>query len=275
MLGLALQLDVHCLISHRLALLDVCPNRLALRPDAQTFPPRDIPACLPAGRPDIYMRGSWNRWSHRECLVPAKMVPAQRGGIGFLKTTVQVGFGPSFVFYFIVFLGGYQQILALFDPLVCRGRACSVEVRVATHTMPRLVAVTIHCAVHVPFVSCAIDVPHSPLRSTNRVPSQVPEDAHVMDLVFSDSGAMVGGFYDNNGGGSCLYFRFFLAARRSTEVGAGHLQAARTDVGGLRNACVSSDAQRVLAACCAACCHAPSYTGPGACLYGVLHKCYM
>lgn len=27
---------------------------------------------------------------------------------------------------------------------------------------------------------------------------QVPEDAHVMDLVFSDTGEQVGGFYDNN-----------------------------------------------------------------------------
>lgn len=42
------------------------------------------------GRPDIYMRGSWNRWNHSECLVPTHLEPAMRGNIGFLKTTVQV-----------------------------------------------------------------------------------------------------------------------------------------------------------------------------------------
>ena len=30
--------------------------------------------------------------------------------------------------------------------------------------------------------------------------AQVPEDAQVMDLVFSDTGDLHGGFYDNNGG---------------------------------------------------------------------------
>lgn len=33
-----------------------------------------------------------------------------------------------------------------------------------------------------------------------RASVQVPSDAHVMDLVFSDTGDMHGGFYDNNGG---------------------------------------------------------------------------
>lgn len=69
------------------------------------------------GRPEIFMRGSFNRWRHSNALGPVKMTRALPGGIGFMKATIQT-----------------------------------------------------------------------------------PADAHVLDLVFSDSGDLHGGFYDNNGG---------------------------------------------------------------------------
>mmetsp|Transcript_3823 Transcript_3823/g.11020 ORF Transcript_3823/g.11020 Transcript_3823/m.11020 type:complete len:1228 (+) Transcript_3823:338-4021(+) len=70
------------------------------------------------GRPEVWLRGSWNRWNHPECYMPRRMTPADpSGNLGFLKATVDV-----------------------------------------------------------------------------------PPDAQVMDLVFSDTGDLHGGFYDNNGG---------------------------------------------------------------------------
>ncbi|KAK9830489.1 hypothetical protein WJX72_012015 [[Myrmecia] bisecta] len=69
------------------------------------------------GRPETWVRGSWNRWTHPQCFMPQRMLPVIPGGTGFHKASLQV-----------------------------------------------------------------------------------PSDAHVMDLVFSDVGDMHGGFYDSNNG---------------------------------------------------------------------------
>jgi len=68
------------------------------------------------GRPEIWARGSWNRWEHNECWMPIRMVPAA-GGI---------------------------------------------------------------------------------IKSEKKL--KVPEDACLIDMIFSDSGDMQGGFFDNNKG---------------------------------------------------------------------------
>lgn len=69
------------------------------------------------GRPEIFARGAFNRWTHPNRIPPTQLFPTMPGAIGFMKATVQI-----------------------------------------------------------------------------------PEDAHVIDIVFSDSASDVGGFYDNNGG---------------------------------------------------------------------------
>jgi hypothetical protein len=38
-----------------------------------------------SGRPDVYVRGSWNRWNHPDIIPTTKMEPAFPGGIGWLK----------------------------------------------------------------------------------------------------------------------------------------------------------------------------------------------
>eukprot|EP00898_Chlorokybus_atmophyticus_P002462 jgi/Chlat1/3216/Chrsp22S03420 len=72
-------------------------------------------ATVMAGKRDVWIRGSWNRWSHRMCFIPQKMEPIPNST--HLKSTVNV-----------------------------------------------------------------------------------PRDAYVMDFVFSDTGDLLGGFYDNNHG---------------------------------------------------------------------------
>lgn len=42
------------------------------------------------GRPEVYIRGSFNKWHHAQCFMPTKMEPTLKGGVGFLKTTIQV-----------------------------------------------------------------------------------------------------------------------------------------------------------------------------------------
>ncbi len=42
------------------------------------------------GRPEVFMRGSFNRWNHSQCFMPVLMQPVLPGGIGFLQATVQV-----------------------------------------------------------------------------------------------------------------------------------------------------------------------------------------
>jgi starch synthase len=37
------------------------------------------------GRPDVFVRGSWNRWAHPDGIPTTKMEPAFSGGIGWLK----------------------------------------------------------------------------------------------------------------------------------------------------------------------------------------------
>ena len=37
------------------------------------------------GRPEVYMRGSWNRWTHPQGIPTTPMEPAFTCGIGFMK----------------------------------------------------------------------------------------------------------------------------------------------------------------------------------------------
>ncbi|CAD7701776.1 unnamed protein product [Ostreobium quekettii] len=69
------------------------------------------------GRPEVYVRGSFNRWRSSVCFTPIRMEPVHSSGVGFLRAVVEV-----------------------------------------------------------------------------------PKEAHVMDLVFSDTGDLHGGFYDSNNG---------------------------------------------------------------------------
>jgi hypothetical protein len=43
------------------------------------------------GRPETWLRGSWNRWTHPQCFLPQLMQPVLPGGTGFLCSgTIQV-----------------------------------------------------------------------------------------------------------------------------------------------------------------------------------------
>lgn len=42
------------------------------------------------GRPEIWIRGGFNRWGHPQAFGPLQMQPALRGGAGFYRGTVQV-----------------------------------------------------------------------------------------------------------------------------------------------------------------------------------------
>jgi starch synthase len=37
------------------------------------------------GRPDVFVRGAWNRWTHPELIPTTRMTPTLPGGIGWLK----------------------------------------------------------------------------------------------------------------------------------------------------------------------------------------------
>lgn len=43
------------------------------------------------GRPEAWLRGGWNRWTHARTFPPQPMQPVQPGGTGFLQGTVEVG----------------------------------------------------------------------------------------------------------------------------------------------------------------------------------------
>lgn len=42
------------------------------------------------GRPEIWVRGGFNRWGHPQKLGPVQMQSVVRGGVGFHKTVIQV-----------------------------------------------------------------------------------------------------------------------------------------------------------------------------------------
>ncbi|GAB4813944.1 hypothetical protein N2152v2_000990, partial [Parachlorella kessleri] len=42
------------------------------------------------GRPEVYVRGSWNRWNHGAQFPPTPMTPTHKGGLGFLRATQEV-----------------------------------------------------------------------------------------------------------------------------------------------------------------------------------------
>ena len=42
------------------------------------------------GRPETWLRGGWNRWTHARAFPPQPMQPVTPGGTGFLQSTVQV-----------------------------------------------------------------------------------------------------------------------------------------------------------------------------------------
>jgi starch synthase len=37
------------------------------------------------GRPEVYVRGGWNRWTHPDSIPTTKLEPAFSSGVGFLK----------------------------------------------------------------------------------------------------------------------------------------------------------------------------------------------
>ncbi len=39
------------------------------------------------GRPETWLRGSWNRWAHPQCFLPQLMQPVLPGGTGFLSSS--------------------------------------------------------------------------------------------------------------------------------------------------------------------------------------------
>ena len=41
------------------------------------------------GRPEAWLRGGWNRWTHARTFPPQPMQPVQPGGTGFLQGTVE------------------------------------------------------------------------------------------------------------------------------------------------------------------------------------------
>ena len=41
------------------------------------------------GRPQAWLRGGWNRWTHAQTFPPQPMQPVQPGGTGFLQSTVE------------------------------------------------------------------------------------------------------------------------------------------------------------------------------------------
>ena len=47
------------------------------------------------GRPEVYVRGSWNRWNHGAKFPPKPMAPTYKGGLGFLRATQEVRCGRS------------------------------------------------------------------------------------------------------------------------------------------------------------------------------------
>jgi starch synthase len=58
------------------------PVRVFYNPDATVL----------RGRPDVFMRGSFNRWDHPQCFLPIRMAPAvpEAGGLGFLVAEIEV-----------------------------------------------------------------------------------------------------------------------------------------------------------------------------------------
>lgn len=51
----------------------------------------------PCRRPEVYVRGSFNRWTHNAQFSPKLMEPTVQGGLGFLKAKQDVsgGRGPG------------------------------------------------------------------------------------------------------------------------------------------------------------------------------------
>lgn len=43
------------------------------------------------GRPEIYVRGAFNRWQHPNSIPPTQMKHGMAFGVGFMKTQIQVG----------------------------------------------------------------------------------------------------------------------------------------------------------------------------------------
>ena len=53
------------------------------------------------GRPETWLRGGWNRWTHVRAFPPQPMQPVQPGGTGFLQGTVEVSIQYHFLHYII------------------------------------------------------------------------------------------------------------------------------------------------------------------------------
>ena len=140
------------------------------------------------GRPETWLRGGWNRWTHAQAFPPQPMQPVLPGGVGFLEGTVQV-----------------QHASVNFQDLSC---ACSSKFQLTTSWLfPLEPGTSASTFAQAQRCACAVITCQDSSAQSARSPSlplqcdvQVPEDAWSMDMVFSDSGDLQAAFYDNNSG---------------------------------------------------------------------------
>ena len=48
----------------------------------------DPDATVLRGRPETWVRGCWNRWTHAQCFLPQLMRPLLAGGVGFHRASL-------------------------------------------------------------------------------------------------------------------------------------------------------------------------------------------
>lgn len=48
----------------------------------------DPDATVLRGRPETWVRGCWNRWTHAQCFLPQLMRPLLPGGVGFHRASL-------------------------------------------------------------------------------------------------------------------------------------------------------------------------------------------
>eukprot|EP00775_Hariotina_reticulata_P005611 gene5611-5849_t len=120
------------------------------------------------GRPEIYVRGAFNRWRHNVTIPPTKMTTTTPGGVGFLKATID---------------------------------GC-LSLAVTQASMARMWGVAAGWQLGEEPAGLLQDF-SDPIGSYDAVGpiwNEVPEDAHMLDVVFADGPGAQAGFFDNNGG---------------------------------------------------------------------------
>lgn len=136
------------------------------------------------GRPDVYVRGGWNRWTHLEQVPTTKM--KSTGGIGWLKA--RLASPPACHRCFVIIFLRSKDALPAHLRATAR-RATSRAGRSPSHVDDgRRVARRTGQAAQ---GDSRLDV---------QATIDVPPDALVADLVFLDSDNITSGFYDNNNG---------------------------------------------------------------------------